>query len=131
MTSGKKILIIDDEKVIVDILKRRFERMGFEVEIAFDGITGIDALKNNHIDVIVCDIKMPKGVSGIDVLNAAKKYNPDARFVAISGHLVSDESVQGIMRGGASLFVKKPFPSLTEVTQKIASLVEEKEEETV
>jgi DNA-binding NtrC family response regulator len=121
---AKRILIIDDEETIVDILRRRFERMGFSVATAFNGLQGIDTLRNEQVDVIVCDIKMPKGVSGIDVLYAAKKYNPNARFVAISGHLVSDESVQGIMKGGAALFIKKPFPSLGEITQQIADLVE-------
>ncbi|MFQ5709141.1 MAG: response regulator [bacterium] len=122
MSDPRKILIIDDEEVIVDILKRRFTRMGFNVSTAYDGLQGIDALKKEPVDVVVCDIKMPKGVSGVDVLYATKKYNPDASFVAISGHLVSNKSVNAIMDGGATLFVKKPFSSLGEVTRRIAKL---------
>lgn len=121
---SKKILIIDDEKVIVDILKRRFQRMGFVVTTAHDGLEGINAIKNEPIDLVVCDIKMPRGVSGVDVLYATKKFKPNARFVAISGHLVSNKSVDEIMKGGATLFVKKPFSSLSEVTQQIARLAE-------
>ena len=124
MSKAKKILIIDDETTIVYILKRRFERIGFSVYTAFDGLEGIDTIRNEKIDIIVCDIKMPKGITGVDVLHAAKKYNPSAPFVAISGHLSSDESVQGIMKEGASLFIKKPFPSLGETAQQIADLVE-------
>lgn len=123
MNQTKKILIIDDEAVIVDVLKRRFERMGYSVATAFNGLEGIEAIKQEKVDVVVCDIKMPKGVSGIEVLTASKKYNPNVRFVAISGHLLSDESIQGIMERGASLYVKKPFPSLGEVTQQIADLL--------
>ncbi|MFQ5824260.1 MAG: response regulator [bacterium] len=126
MSESKNILIIDDEEVIIDILKRRFARMGFSVSTAFDGLQGIEVIKKENIDVVICDIKMPKGISGVEVFNATKKYNPKARFVAISGHLFSDESIQGIIKDGASLFIKKPFPSLGEVTQKIAALVESK-----
>lgn len=124
MNEQKKILIIDDEEIIVDILRRRFQRMGFVVATAFDGLQAIDALKSEPVDIVVCDIKMPKGITGVDVLYATKKYNPKARFVAISGHLISNDSVDQIMRGGATLFVKKPFSSLGEVTQQIASLAE-------
>jgi DNA-binding NtrC family response regulator len=123
MNETKKILIIDDEAVIVNILKRRFERMGFSVATALNGSEGIETLRHEKVDLVVCDIKMPKGISGMDVLNASKKYNPNVRFVAISGHLLSDESVEGILKDGASMYVKKPFPSLGEVTQQIADLL--------
>lgn len=126
MSDVIKILIIDDEKAIVDILKRRFERMNFLVITAYDGLKGIETLRREKVDIVVCDIKMPKGISGVEVLKAAKKYNPSVQFVAISGHLISDKLIQSIMKGGASLFIKKPFISLGKVTKQIADLVEKK-----
>ena len=123
MDEQKKILIIDDEEAIVDILRRRFERLGFSVLTEFDGATAIETLKAQPVDLVVCDVKMPNGVSGADVLKASQTHNPDSRFVAISGHLMSHESVDSIMKNGATIFIKKPFPCLTEVTKQIASLV--------
>ena len=123
MSENKKILIIDDEEIIVDILKRRFERMGFNVLFAFDGSQAVNTLKSEKIDIVICDVKMPNGTSGEDVLKISKETNPDSRFVAISGHILNDESVQAIMKNGAAMFVKKPFPSLSDVTQQIANLL--------
>lgn len=123
MDKPKKILIVDDEETIVDILRRRFERLGFTVFTECDGATAIETLKTQVVDLVVCDVKMPNGVSGFDVLKAAQIHNPKSRFVAISGHLLSDELVDSIMKEGATIFIKKPFPCLTEVTQQIANLV--------
>ncbi|MFQ5753832.1 MAG: response regulator [bacterium] len=119
----QKILIVDDEEVIVDILKRRFERMGFSVVTALDGLEGIDVLKKENIDLVLCDLKMPRGVTGLDVMNVARQQNPEARFVAMSGHLFSDASIKDMRNCGATLFFKKPFPSLSQVTQQIADLM--------
>ena len=123
MIQDKKILVVDDEDVIVDILRRRFESMGFSVISSFDGREGIEILKREKIDLVVCDVKMPNGVTGQDVLHAAKKTNPDVSFVVISGHLFSDKCVEEMMQAGANLFIKKPFPSLKETTTQIADLI--------
>jgi DNA-binding NtrC family response regulator len=119
----KRILIIDDEEMIVDILRRRFERMGFAVCTAQDGDEGIGVIENNDLDVVLCDIKMPNGASGNEVLRASKSRNPGTRFVAMSGQLMSDVSVRKLLEDGADLFVKKPFPSLQETTEAIIRLV--------
>ncbi|RMF61861.1 MAG: response regulator [Calditrichaeota bacterium] len=121
---SKKILIVDDEEIIVDILKRRFTRMGFSVLESLEGSHAIDLLQREPVDLVVCDVKMPDGTSGTDVLRATRKYRPGAPFVAISGLLMTDESVQEFLRNGAALFIKKPFASLRDVTEQIAALVD-------
>lgn len=123
MNEAKQILIIDDEEAIADILARRFERLAFRVFKEHDGAEAIEVLKKEPIDLVVCDVKMPHGVSGSDVLKAAQKYNPGSKFVAISGHIPSHDCVKSIMNDGATCFIKKPFPCLKEVTQKIAGLI--------
>jgi CheY-like chemotaxis protein len=119
----KTILVVDDEKVILDILKRRFERIGFEVQTAHNGSQGIEMLKNTTFDLVICDIKMPNGVTGIGVLNALKRYQPQTHFVATSGHLFTNAALQEIIQSGASLFIKKPFTSLNDIAVQIASLI--------
>ncbi len=123
MDDKKKVLLIDDEEVIVDILRRRFERLGFNVLTAYDGTQAIDIIQSEKVDLVVCDVRMPNGVDGQDVLRAKQEFNPESHFVAISGHIMTDDSVQELMADGASLFVKKPFPSLADVTENMANLV--------
>ncbi|NIR46990.1 response regulator [candidate division KSB1 bacterium] len=123
MNNSKSILIIDDEETIVDVLKRRFERLGFSVETAFRGQDGLQLVQQKDIDLIVCDVTLPDNVDCIDVLNAARKQNPNVRFVAISGHLLPEESIGEMKNEGVNLFIKKPFPSLKTVTSEIAELV--------
>lgn len=125
LNAKKKILVVDDEEVIVDILKRRFERIGFAVTTAVDGNEGIAQLKEEKFDLVICDVKMPKGSSGTDVLKTAQESNPSSPFVAISGHIMSDESVKVMMGNGASMFMKKPFPSLKEFTETVITLVDD------
>jgi len=121
--AGKRILIIDDEEIIVDVLKRRFERIGWDVITAYDGETGIKIIKHEPLDAIICDIKMPSRTNGNDVLATAHKLRPETAFVAISGYIMSDDHVTQMMKKGAHLFLKKPFPSLKEVTQQVSELV--------
>ncbi len=122
-THSRKVLIVDDEEIIVDILKRRFGRMGFSVYSAMDGKEAVDLLARQRVDLVICDVLLPNDVSGETILEAAREQNPGAHFVAMSGHILSDASVQSLMAHGADLFIKKPFPSLTEVTEQMASLV--------
>ncbi|MFQ5602653.1 MAG: response regulator [bacterium] len=124
MTSPtKKILIVDDEEIIVDILKRRFERMGFTVASEFNGQDCIRRLQEDRFDVVVCDIKMPEGINGLEVLQIARSQNPEVKFVAMSGHLFPEDYINEMKMNGAAMFFKKPFYSVGKVTQQIADLV--------
>lgn len=119
---AKRILIIDDEEIIVNIMKRRFERLGFEVETAHTGIEAVDILANAPIDLVLADMKMPDNYSGHDIMELAKQHQPEAPFVLMSGQILSEDTVNDFMKNGAAMFVKKPFSSLSNVTKEIAEL---------
>lgn len=119
----KKVLIVDDEEVILDILRRRFERLGFAVLTALDGLKAIDILKNKSLDLVISDLKMPNGFTETDVLKFSKQHNPAAPVVVISGLLLTQTAIDELLEKGAAMFIKKPFSSLTKITQKIADLV--------
>jgi len=80
-----RVLIIDDEKMILDMLSQRLSRMGFEVDVAANAKGGINKIDTNQYDLIFTDIKMP-GMSGDDVLeyvrSNVKKTIP---VIAMSG----------------------------------------------
>ena len=73
----QKILIIEDEAVIRRVLTKILseENETYQVEDAEDGIIGLEKIKNNDYDLVLCDIKMPK-MDGVEVLEAVKKIKP-------------------------------------------------------
>ena len=102
------ILIIEDEaairRVLVKILSE--ENDTYQVSEAEDGLLGIDLIKKNEYDLVLCDIKMPK-MDGVEVLEAIKKIKPEIPVVMISGHGDLDTAVN-TMRLGAFDYISKP-----------------------
>ncbi|MBO6607149.1 sigma-54 dependent transcriptional regulator [Psychroserpens sp.] len=103
-----KILVIEDEaairRVLVKILSE--ENDAYQVEEAEDGLVGIEKIKKDDFDLVLCDIKMPK-MDGVEVLEAVKKIKPETPMVMISGHGDLDTAVN-TMRLGAFDYISKP-----------------------
>lgn len=103
-----KILVIEDEaairRVLVKILSE--ENDSYQVDEAEDGLIGIEKIKKEDFDLILCDIKMPK-MDGVEVLEAVKKIKPEIPMVMISGHGDLDTAVN-TMRLGAFDYISKP-----------------------
>lgn len=102
-----RILIIEDDKAIVDVLKMILEQEGYEIDFAFNGFAGIDKFKKNEPDVVLLDIKMPR-MDGIEVLQELKKINTRPVVIMISGHGNIETAVQ-TTKLGAYDFISKPF----------------------
>lgn len=121
-----KILVIEDEsairRVLVKILSE--ESDSYTVEEVEDGLKGIEAIKNNDYDLVLCDIKMPK-MDGVEVLEAAKKIKPEIPFIMISGHGDIDTAV-GTMRAGAFDYISKP-PDLNRLLTAVRNALDRKE----
>lgn len=79
-----RILIIDDEPVIVQMLQRFFERNGFEVSSASDGAAGLDMQRRAPADLVITDILMP-GKEGFETIREMRRMSPAVKIVAISG----------------------------------------------
>lgn len=120
-----KILIIEDEaairRVLVKILTE--ENAEYLVEEAEDGLRGIEKIKSNDYDLVLCDIKLPK-MDGVEVLEAAKKIKPETTFVMISGHGDLETAVQ-TMRLGAFDYISKP-PDLNRLLNTVRIAVDTK-----
>ena len=79
------VLAIDDEKAILDMLKRALILFGFEVKIALSGEEGIEKFDNSNIDIVITDVLMP-GIDGIGVLNHIRSSaRADIPVIGISG----------------------------------------------
>lgn len=121
-----KILIIEDEaairRVLVKILSE--ENESYQVDEAEDGLVGLEKIKNEDFDLILCDIKMPK-VDGVEVLEATKKIKPEIPVVMISGHGDLDTAVN-TMRLGAFDYISKP-PDLNRLLNTVRNALDRKE----
>ena len=120
-----KILIIEDEAAIRRVLKKIIteESDKYQVEEAEDGLTGIDMIKNNDYDLVLCDIKMPK-MDGVEVLEKTQKIKPEIPMLMISGHGDLDTAVQ-TMRMGAFDYISKP-PDLNRLLNAVRNALDKK-----
>lgn len=120
-----KILVIEDEaairRVLVKILSE--ENEAYQVEEAEDGLKGMEIIKNNDYDLVLCDIKMPK-MDGVEVLEAARKIKPEIPFIMISGHGDLDTAVN-TMRLGAFDYISKP-PDLNRLLTTVRNALDRK-----
>jgi len=121
-----KILIIEDEsairRVLVKILSE--ENDTYMVDEAEDGLAGIEKIKKDDFDLVLCDIKMPK-MDGVEVLEAIKKIKPETPVVMISGHGDLDTAVN-TMRLGAFDYISKP-PDLNRLLNTVRIALDRKE----
>ncbi len=120
-----KILVIEDESAIRRVLTKIIseESEEYHVEEAEDGLRGIELIKANEYDLVLCDIKMPK-MDGVEVLEKAKKIKPEIPIVMISGHGDLDTAVN-TMRLGAFDYISKP-PDLNRLLNTVRNALEKK-----
>ncbi len=121
-----KILIIEDEaairRVLVKILSE--ENDTYSVSEAEDGLAGLELIRKEDFDLVLCDIKMPK-MDGVEVLEAAKNLKPEIPIVMISGHGDLDTAVN-TMRMGAFDYISKP-PDLNRLLNTVRIALDSKE----
>lgn len=101
-----KVLFVDDESAIRDIMAIELPRMGHQVTICADGEKAIAALDKQSFDAAIIDLRMP-GIDGWGVVDHLKKVSPETEFVISTGHGNMDEAIQAI-RKGAYDFLPKP-----------------------
>ena len=102
-----RVLVVDDEAVIRDALKRILDEDRFNVETCSSGYGAIEILQANEFDLIVTDLKMP-GMSGLEVLKAVKALQPDVPVIMITGYASVATAVEA-MKCGAFDYLSKPF----------------------
>lgn len=102
-----KILVIDDEKSIRNTLKEILEYEDFEVDLAEDGVQGLEMIGLKKYDVVLCDIKMPK-MDGLEVLGKIIETGMDLPVVMISGHGNIETAVDAL-KNGAYDYIEKPL----------------------
>ena len=101
-----KILVVDDEQKIADVLAQRLSLRGFDAVSIYDGNSVLSRLKKEFFDGIILDLRLPD-IDGIDVLRQVKKDFPNIRIVILSGH-ANTQDFKTCMELGAIACFHKP-----------------------
>ncbi|MBF0486937.1 MAG: sigma-54-dependent Fis family transcriptional regulator [Nitrospirae bacterium] len=106
MNQGK-ILVVEDEKSMNDILKLLLEGEGYDVVSAYDGREGLEILKKDIFDIVITDIKMPVG-SGYEILKGVRELSPETMVLMITAFGTTEDAIEA-MKSGAYDYINKPF----------------------
>ena len=101
------ILIVDDDKKLLSVLKTILTEESDDVTLCYDGKNAIDMCRNNKFDLIITDLMMP-GANGLEVLKETRKIDPESLVILITGFASLETAVQAI-REGAYDYITKPF----------------------
>jgi DNA-binding NtrC family response regulator len=105
--SAPKIMVIDDEKIVVDMTRMHLRKEGFEVETFLSAAPALERLKEEKFDVVVTDLKM-KGIDGMEVLRTIKQLYPGIHVIMITAFAHLNTSIEAF-RGQVFDFFPKPF----------------------
>ena len=100
-----KILIVEDEEAISDLIKMSLTKAGYHCEQAMDGLEAADCIENNNYDLILLDIMLPE-INGYELLEYIKTKETPVIFITAMGEL--NDRVKGL-RAGADDYITKPF----------------------
>ncbi len=103
----KQILVVDDEANLRRVLSAQLSREGYDVHVAEDGEAGLLLLRENHIDLVITDLRMPK-VDGMDLLRAALRDDPTRPVLMMTAHGTVETAVEAL-KTGAFDYLTKPF----------------------
>ena len=108
---SKKILVVDDDELLLDAMSQMLLRMGYSVTVANDGEKGLSLFLRRQCDIVLTDFDMP-GLDGISLAFRIKEMAPDTLVILMTGH--DRESIMGYIKHSAvDLALFKPFELLT------------------
>lgn len=100
-----KILIVEDEEAISDLIRMNLVKAGYNCQCAFDGVTAADMMSQEHYDLVLLDIMLP-GINGYELLDYTKALELPVIFITAMGEL--EDRVKGL-KAGADDYITKPF----------------------
>ncbi|ABB33142.1 two component, sigma54 specific, transcriptional regulator, Fis family [Geobacter metallireducens RCH3] len=117
------VLVVDDEAVIREGLRRILEKEGFHVETSASGQIALERMQEENFSLVITDLKMP-GMSGMEVLKAIKVLQPEVPVIIITGFSTVDTAVEA-MKNGAFDYIAKPFTP-EQITEKVRKALDQR-----
>lgn len=118
-----RILIVDDEKDLVDLLVLRLRRKGYEVDFALNAEDAVPLIHEHYYDLAIYDIRLPK-MNGIALLKETKKIQSEIQVIMLTGHGTIETAIEAI-RQGAFDYITKPY-NLSELEMALEKAIENK-----
>ncbi|UCD84092.1 MAG: response regulator [Deltaproteobacteria bacterium] len=112
-----RVLIVDDEDVVLKVMKELLAGEGYEVELSLSGEEGLDLLKNRSFDLMLIDKNLP-GISGLDLIGSAKKVDPEMEFIMMTAY-GSLQSAMMAMELGVCSYILKPLDDVKNISQVV------------
>lgn len=107
-----RVLIVDDEEELLELLTIKFNKIGFEVSAAATGLDAAEMILSNEFQAILCDLNLPADPKGIDLYNLASKKK-GLTFIAITGYAQDSPEVEQARCCGIKHIFTKPLPMRT------------------
>ena len=117
-----RVLVIDDERIVLDSVKRILTDEDYEVDISIDSPGGLKLALNRNYDLVLTDIRMPH-IGGMRILRDIKRAKPAVPVVIITGYASVNSAVQA-MKLGASDYLEKPFTP-DELIRRVTRAIED------
>jgi two-component system response regulator PilR (NtrC family) len=117
-TPGRRILIVDDEQSICDVLSISLKKEGYEVASEINPRKALDRFRQQPVDLVLQDLKMPE-MDGLELLREVKKLRPETVVIIMTAYSTWDRAVEA-MRLGAYAYIKKPFDTQVDVKSTIS-----------
>jgi len=121
-----RILVIDDEEIVLRSCRVVLQQEGYDVETRRSGQEGLDLLRDRPFDIVLCDLKMPR-MSGLEVLRYIQENSPRISVVIITGYATVASAVEAL-KGGAADYITKPF-SPEQLAAAVESVMSRRREE--
>ena len=102
-----KLLVVEDERLLADSIQLLLQEQGFEVDIAYDGVTGLDYGELGIYDLILLDVMMP-GMNGFEVARRLRNQHIGAAILMLTARVELEDRIQGL-NAGADYYLPKPF----------------------
>jgi len=125
--TGHEVLVVDDEAVVLTVLREALRRGGYRVTTAASAEEAIDLMKKRRFDLVLTDKNLP-GASGLDVLRAARVLDPAPAIVLITGYSSYDSAVEALDIG-AHDYIEKPIRDVDDLRFRIRRALSRRDEQ--
>jgi DNA-binding NtrC family response regulator len=123
MTAQERILVVDDEEQMRELLTKVLSKNGYHVSVCGEGAEALALLEREPVDLVVTDVRMP-GLGGMEALRAIKELNPEIVVIIMTAFGSIDQAVQAV-KEGAYDYINKPF-KIDEMLLTIEKALEER-----
>ncbi len=124
MSKSLRVLFVDDERALQELMRTELPRLGHEVTVCPDGRAALKVLEKGRFDAAILDLRMP-GMTGLEVLEHLKKASPDTEAVMMTGHASMETAIEAL-RLGAFDYITKPC-KLAEIEGMLRRITDRRE----